>query len=108
KIFDQEIRFKDDNGNDFADWEEKKLGDVITNKTEKYNPEKEKVNYKCIELEHLVSETPTLLGYVDSSNSGSIKNKFQKGDVLFGKLRPYLKKYLQAPFDGVCSSEIWV
>jgi type I restriction enzyme, S subunit len=26
KIFDQEIRFKDDNGNDFPDWEEKKLG----------------------------------------------------------------------------------
>lgn len=28
KIFNQEIRFKDDDGNDFADWEEKKLGDV--------------------------------------------------------------------------------
>lgn len=28
KIFNQEIRFKDDNGNDFADWEEKKLGEV--------------------------------------------------------------------------------
>lgn len=108
KIFNQAIRFKDDNGNDFADWEEKKLGEVITNKSEKYNPEKEKTNYKCIELEHLASETPSLLGYVDSNNSGSIKNKFDKDDVLFGKLRPYLKKYLQAPFDGVCSSEIWV
>ena len=29
KIFNQEIRFKDDNGNDFADWEEKRLGDFI-------------------------------------------------------------------------------
>ncbi|MDX6693217.1 MAG: type restriction enzyme, subunit [Blastocatellia bacterium] len=28
QIFNQKIRFKDDNGNDFADWEEKKLGDV--------------------------------------------------------------------------------
>jgi type I restriction enzyme, S subunit len=28
KIFSQELRFKDDNGNAFADWEEKKLGDV--------------------------------------------------------------------------------
>jgi type I restriction enzyme S subunit len=27
KIFNKEIRFKDENGNDFADWEEKKLGD---------------------------------------------------------------------------------
>lgn len=28
KIFNQEIRLKDDNGNDFEDWEEKSLGDV--------------------------------------------------------------------------------
>lgn len=28
QIFSQELRFKDDNGNEFADWEEKKLGDV--------------------------------------------------------------------------------
>ena len=49
-----------------------------------------------------------LLGYVDSLNQNSIKNKFEKGDVLFGKLRPYLRKFLQPTFDGVCSSEIWV
>jgi len=29
QIFDQEIRFKDDNGSDFADWEEQKLTDVV-------------------------------------------------------------------------------
>ena len=28
KIFNQEIRFKDDNGNDFPDWEEKRLGEI--------------------------------------------------------------------------------
>lgn len=28
KIFNQEIRFKDENGNDFPDWEEKRLGGV--------------------------------------------------------------------------------
>ncbi len=33
---------------------------------------------------------------------------FQKGDVLFGKLRPYLSKFLMAEFDGVCTTEIWV
>jgi len=30
KIFSQEIRFKDEHGNDFPDWEEKKLGEVAT------------------------------------------------------------------------------
>ena len=28
KIFSQKIRFKDDNGNDYPDWEEKKLGKI--------------------------------------------------------------------------------
>lgn len=30
KLFSQELRFKDDQGNDFPDWEEKKLGDLGT------------------------------------------------------------------------------
>ena len=29
KIFSQELRFKDDNGEDFAEWEEKKLGECL-------------------------------------------------------------------------------
>ncbi len=90
------------------EWETKKLGEVATNKSEKYNPANETDFIKCIEMEHLITDTGQLLGYIDGSTSGSIKNVFNEGDVLFGKLRPYLKKYLQAPFDGVCSSEIWV
>ncbi len=40
KLFSQELRFKQDDGSDFPDWEEKKLGDlgkVITGKTPKTN-----------------------------------------------------------------------
>ena len=33
KIFSQEIRFKDENGKDFADWEEKTLGEVAIKKS---------------------------------------------------------------------------
>jgi type I restriction enzyme S subunit len=102
------LRFKDENGQDFPDWEESTIGDIITQKSEKFNPEKSEENFKCIELEHLSQETGELLGYTDGQKQKSIKNKFRKGDVLFGKLRPYLKKFLKAPFDGVCSSEIWV
>jgi type I restriction enzyme, S subunit len=30
KLFSQEIRFKDKNGNEYPDWEEKKIGDILT------------------------------------------------------------------------------
>jgi type I restriction enzyme S subunit len=33
QIFSQELRFKDDDGNDYGDWEEKKLGEVATKKS---------------------------------------------------------------------------
>ncbi len=35
KLFSQSIRFKDENGNDFPDWEEKKLGEILTSYSEK-------------------------------------------------------------------------
>lgn len=36
----------------------------------------------------------------------SDKNRFFQGDVLYGKLRPYLNKVLVADEDGVCTTEI--
>lgn len=91
-----------------SNWESKKLKDIIQISKEKYNPNSEKTNYKCIELEHLAQETGLLLGYTDSINQNSIKNKFHEDNILFGKLRPYLKKFYYTNFEGVCSSEIWV
>ena len=38
----------------------------------------------------------------------SAKSVFRAGDVLFGKLRAYLRKYWLADRDGVCSTEFWV
>ena len=40
---------------------------------------------------------------VDSSVS-----RFKPGDVLFGKLRPYLAKAFEPDFEGVCTSELVV
>jgi len=61
-----------------------------------------------IGLEHIRQGTLHLNGHGSSKDVSSIKHKFKKGDILFGKLRPYFKKVIQAPFDGVCSTDIWV
>ena len=37
-----------------------------------------------------------------------LSNVFKEGDVLFGKLRPYLAKSWLASFSGICSSELLV
>lgn len=102
------LRFRDDDGQEFPAWEESTIGERANEKSLKFNPEKSTEVFKCIELEHISQNTGEMLGYTSTETSKSIKNRFQEGDVLFGKLRPYLRKFLKAPFDGVCSTEIWV
>ena len=108
KLFAQDVRFKDAAGCEFPDWQESSFGEVAELRNWKYDPDTSAEALRCVELEHVSQETGRLLGYVDSKLQRSVKNRFAAGDVLFGKLRPYLRKYLKAPFDGACSTEIWV
>ncbi|MBW2123145.1 MAG: restriction endonuclease subunit S, partial [Deltaproteobacteria bacterium] len=61
-----------------------------------------------IGLEHIEQNTLRLNGWGYSSDVNSPKFRFRKGDILFGKLRPYFRKVIRAPFDGICSTDIWV
>lgn len=61
-----------------------------------------------IGLEHINEGQLSLSGYGSADQVASIKVRFKKGDILFGKLRPYFRKVVIAPFDGVCSTDIWV
>ena len=89
------------------EWEILDFDEIVEKSKDRYTPNPDTHLY-CIELEHLSQGEGTLIGYTDSAEQKSTKNRFQKGDVLFGKLRPYLQKYWLATFDGVCSTEIWV
>lgn len=60
---------------------------------------------KYIGLEHIESGTGKLLESTEISQPESSVDVFKKGDVLFGKLRPYLAKVYSPEFDGVCSGE---
>lgn len=97
------LRFKGFSG----EWVNKPFGTIAEIRKGKFDPVKNKSSVKCIELEHLSQNTGEILGYIKSESVQSIKNVFNNGDVLFGKLRPNLRKYALASFDGICSSEIW-
>jgi type I restriction enzyme S subunit len=59
-------------------------------------------------LEHLASGPPALVGRGTESDVRSGKTSFRSGDVLFGKLRPYLRKSVLVCEDGICSTDILV
>src|SRR5437016_5837698 len=59
-------------------------------------------------LEHLASGFPALVGRGKESEVRSGKTAFRRGDVLFGKLRPYLRKSALAREAGICSTDILV
>ena len=107
KLFSQQIRFRADDGSEFGEWASEKISKVFTNKSKSFNPLLNE-SLPCIELEHLSQNTGQILGTVNSSDQQSTKNLFEPNSVLYGKLRPYLRKFAKPQFKGVCSSEIWV
>lgn len=49
-----------------------------------------------------------LSDWATADEATSLKLLFERGDLLFGKLRPYFKKVGIAPCEGICSSDILV
>jgi len=59
-------------------------------------------------LEHMPRHSIALSNWDMQKEIGSTKLKFQKGDILFGKIRPYFHKVGVAQTSGVCSSDTFV
>ena len=85
-------------------WKVDRFKDVIKLRDEKVKVRSEEKNY--LELEDLEQGTGRVLNYRDTVDVASAIMKFKRGDVLFGKLRPYLAKYHLAEIDGYCTGEI--
>lgn len=85
-------------------WEVKRLkyvANLISDKTlSKGNP----LNY--IGMENIESWTGNYIS--TNSETDGLANYFRKGDILFGKLRPYLAKVFLASDEGICTSEFLV
>ncbi len=91
-------------------WMWVRLGNVST-----YNQRKEKIsanditdNMWSLDLEDIEKESGKIINICKASERKITGDKvrFYKGQVLYSKLRPYLKKILVAPKDGICSSEM--
>src|SRR4051812_6244494 len=63
---------------------------------------------RYVGLEHIEPQTMKLLGYGSARDVLSTSVRFSKGDVLYGKMRPYLNKVWVAEFEGLCSAEFLV
>ena len=62
---------------------------------------------KYIGLENIEKDYG-IVSYNSSEGIKSLKSVFHEGQILYGKLRPYLNKHDIAPFSGVCSTDILV
>lgn len=61
-----------------------------------------------IGMEHVEAHTMKLLGAATASAMKSAAVRFEAGDVLYGRLRPYLNKVHRPSFAGLCSAEFIV
>jgi len=68
----------------------------------------DKPHLPFIGMEHIEAHTMRLLGTVSASTMKSSAVHFQPGDVLYGRLRPYLNKVYCPDFEGLCSAEFIV
>lgn len=101
------VKWRKENNIDLSSWKKCELKEVFKVVKDKYNPQTENQIVNYIGLENI----ETSKGIISKSNSSevkSIKTKFKKDDVLYGKLRPYLNKHDVVNFDGICSTDILV
>ena len=91
-------------------WKWVKLGDCTgyAQTKVKISPKDIRGDMWSLDLEDIQKETGAILVKTKASERKITGDKvmFYKGQVLYSKLRPYLKKILVAPDDGICTPEL--
>ena len=90
-------------------WKWVRLGEVVNyNGALKVSPNNIPDDSWLLELEDIEKDTSKIIKRVlfRVRKSKSTKTKFENGDVLYGKLRPYLNKVVIADEEGFCTTEI--
>ena len=86
-------------------WEVKKLGRIAEDMRRTVPKGKLEEPQPYVGLEHIPRRSLALDAWETTTDLGSNKLEFKKGEILFGKIRPYFHKVSIAPFDGLCSAD---
>lgn len=89
-------------------WRVGTISEIATNPKRGIQPGDIAPGTPYIALEHMPRRSIALGDWADSNVVESAKTVFKKGEILFGKLRPYFHKVGLAQVDGVCSTDILV
>ena len=91
-----------------AGWEMQRFSTVATVKSNLVSPESF-LNLPQISPENIEKNSGKIIQYTSVLNSGVTSNNhlFFKGQILYSKIRPTLNKVAIAPFDGLCSADMY-
>jgi type I restriction enzyme S subunit len=87
-------------------WEIKHLHEVAEENKTRFDPARELCSLPYVGLEHIVPCSTRIAKFGTTEDICSQKTRFYPNDILFGKLRPYLKKVAIVDRAGVCSTDI--
>ncbi|HDD1004847.1 TPA: restriction endonuclease subunit S [Staphylococcus aureus] len=88
KIFSQELRFKDENGEDYPDWKEKELGDITEQSMYGIGASATRFDSKNIYIRITdIDEKSRKLNYQNLTTPDELNNKYKlkRNDILFAR-----------------------
>lgn len=87
------------------EWNIVTLGDLKEIKNNRIDPT-DMTDENYVSLKHMGKGEPRILQCETAEDVSSAKYEFERGDILFGKLRPVFRKVAIPKFDGICSTDI--
>ena len=90
-----------------AGWVALPLDEVVAPSSDRVNP-RNMSHLSYVGMEHVEAHTNRLIATVPASSVSSSSAHFYAGDVLYGRMRPYLNKVARLPFEGLASAEFMV
>lgn len=87
---------------------QRSIAEIVLHSRNAANPESFDVHVPYVGLEHIPRRSMWLAEHGTSDEVSSNKSRFNSGDILFGKLRPYFHKIVSAPKAGICSTDVLV